>query len=92
MFMPPEMLTHMPPYLIALQRGPRGLDEYARIHGLNGYYHRHVPQPNRGATRSVIERNTHAHKYPKREKCDAEDSIEKCTICLCEFEVSEDVR
>ncbi|KAI1280523.1 hypothetical protein HDE_13598 [Halotydeus destructor] len=27
-----------------------------------------VPAPNRGASRAVIDRYTHAHKYPKREK------------------------
>lgn len=81
-----DMFTAHLPYLIPMPR--RGYEDF-RIHSI---YHRQAPQPNRGASRAVIERYTHAHKYPKREKCDSDDSIEKCTICLCEFEVSEDVR
>lgn len=48
---------------------------------------------NRGASQATIERNTLPHKYKKVQRCsDGEDSIEKCTICLCEFEDNEDVR
>lgn len=63
-------------------------DDYIRA-----VHHRHPPPVNLGASRATIERYTHAHKYPKREKFDEEEeNIEKCTICLCEFEVLEDVR
>lgn len=76
----PEMYQQLPyPYF------PRQADHMR-------FVHRHPPPQNRGATRTIIERYTHAHKYPKREKNDEEENIEKCTICLCEFEVLEDVR
>ena len=52
-------------------------------------------QLNRGASQDTIERNTFPHKY-KRMKKNVEDSeedhVEKCTICLSEFEELEDVR
>ena len=59
---------------------------------------------NRGASRSCIERNTLPHKFTKRtptnteeqegqeEKKEEEEEADKCTICLSEFEVEEDVR
>ena len=49
---------------------------------------------NMGASQAVIERNTFPHKYKKIQRitCDADDNIEKCTICLCEFEDNEEVR
>ncbi|XP_054719013.1 E3 ubiquitin-protein ligase arkadia-C-like [Uloborus diversus] len=48
---------------------------------------------NRGATQATIERNTLPHKYKKIIKCNEnDDNLEKCTICLCEFEDDEDVR
>ncbi|RWS10864.1 E3 ubiquitin-protein ligase Arkadia-like protein [Dinothrombium tinctorium] len=49
---------------------------------------------NRGATQAIIERNTFPHKYKKiqRTATDGDDNIEKCTICLCEFEDNEEVR
>ena len=56
---------------------------------------RHNAPQNRGASRTTIERNTFAHKYKKMKKSideDREEDIEKCTICLSEFEVEEDVR
>jgi E3 ubiquitin-protein ligase Arkadia len=48
---------------------------------------------NRGASQSIIERNTFPHKY-KRIKLSTpdDDCTEKCTICLSEFEDNEDVR
>ena len=50
----------------------------------------------RGATRSCIERNTFPHKFTKRgattEEEPEEEEADKCTICLSEFEVEEDVR
>lgn len=49
---------------------------------------------NRGASQNTIERNTFPHKYKKitRSGCDGEDNVEKCTICLSEFEDNEEVR
>lgn len=49
---------------------------------------------NRGASQNTIERNTFPHKYKKitRSGCDSEDNVEKCTICLSEFEDNEEVR
>ncbi|XP_064595740.1 uncharacterized protein LOC135462443 [Liolophura sinensis] len=51
---------------------------------------------NRGASQNTIENNTFPHKYKKVKRvCDVEDDgnqLEKCTICLCEFEEEEDVR
>ncbi|CAN7983216.1 unnamed protein product [Ixodes hexagonus] len=49
---------------------------------------------NRGASQGTIERNTFPHKYKKipRSGGDSEDNVEKCTICLSEFEDNEDVR
>lgn len=48
---------------------------------------------NRGASQEVIERNTFFHKYKKIQRSNEnEDNIEKCTICLSEFENEEDVR
>lgn len=49
---------------------------------------------NRGASQDTIERFTFPHKYKrvKRAMDELEDTTEKCTICLSEFEDSEDVR
>lgn len=49
---------------------------------------------NRGASQNTIERNTFPHKYKKipRSGGDSEDNVEKCTICLSEFNDNEDVR
>ena len=50
----------------------------------------------RGASRQCIERNTFPHKFIKRTAAAAdgeeEEEADKCTICLSEFEVDEDVR
>ncbi|ESP01849.1 hypothetical protein LOTGIDRAFT_138976, partial [Lottia gigantea] len=52
---------------------------------------------NRGASQAVIEQNTLPHKYKQVKRCGDEeeendDQLEKCTICLSEFEDGEDVR
>lgn len=51
---------------------------------------------NRGATQEVIERNTFPHKYkrvPRSSDTDLdEDNTEKCTICLSQFELDNEVR
>jgi E3 ubiquitin-protein ligase Arkadia len=85
----PEMLHHLP-YYFPQNLPPR---HHARFEDYLRSLHHRPPPPNRGATRATIERYTHAHKYPKREKqLDEEANVEKCTICLSEFEFSEDVR
>lgn len=58
---------------------------------------RHTVPPNRGASRHTIEKNTFAHRYKRMKKTiegdlDREEDIDKCTICLCEFEYEEHVR
>ena len=64
-------------------------------HRLEDYY-RLVQQRqsvNRGASQATIERNTFPHKYKKVKRCRIDnDDVEKCTICLSEFEDNEDVR
>ncbi|CAF0740268.1 unnamed protein product [Didymodactylos carnosus] len=51
---------------------------------------------NMGATQEQINKTTLAYKYHKRKQqyVDVIDSsqVEKCTICLCEFDENEDVR
>lgn len=56
--------------------------------------HRHrLPVVTRGATQNTIEKNTFPHKYKKMKRVDpSEDNLEKCTICLSEFEEEEEVR
>lgn len=82
-----------PYYLPApLARHAGRFDDYLR-----NFYgpHRHAPPPNRGASKTTIERNTFAHKYKRMKKTieeERDDDVEKCTICLYEFEVEEDVR
>lgn len=46
---------------------------------------------NRGATQDVIETSTLPYKFKSVMKCE-ENVLEKCTICLCDFEDNEDVR
>lgn len=48
----------------------------------------------RGATREVIERNTFPHKYKRirRNSTTDDDDMEKCTICLSQFEIEHEVR
>lgn len=48
---------------------------------------------NRGATQEMIEHNTFPHKYKKlRRASETDEDSEKCTICLSQFEVDNDVR
>lgn len=49
---------------------------------------------NQGASQDTIEQNTLPHKYKKVKRVNDDDcdQLEKCTICLCEFEDGEDVR
>lgn len=47
----------------------------------------------RGATQETIEINTLPHKYKKlRRTSETDEDSEKCTICLSQFEVDNDVR
>ena len=77
-----------------------GLEEYMRLLEAR----RASGSMNRGASRSCIERNTLPHKFTKRtsgptnteenggQEEEEEEEADKCTICLSEFEVEEDVR
>lgn len=48
---------------------------------------------NRGATQEMIEHNTFPHKYKRlRRASETDEDSEKCTICLSQFEVDNDVR
>jgi len=76
-------------------------DEYRRF-----YEQRHAVENSRGASKNCIERNTFPHKFKhiprektenekddkKDEKKDEDLQVDKCTICLCEFEEDEYVR
>lgn len=76
------------------QHTPLRQADYLRTY-YHHHHHRHAPPPNRGATKSIIERNTFAHKYKRMKKTiedERDEDIEKCTICLYEFEIEEDVR
>ncbi|GFT70083.1 e3 ubiquitin-protein ligase Arkadia [Nephila pilipes] len=81
----PAMLTHYIPVL------PRQM--HARLEDYMRFVDQRRMGMNRGASQNTIERNTLPHKYKKIMKCNEnEDNLEKCTICLCEFEDDEDVR
>lgn len=83
-----ELQPTFPPPFYQYLSYVRHMPDYMRI-----FQHRHASAVNRGASQAVIERNTFPHKYKKIQRSsEAEDSLEKCTICLCEFEDSEDVR
>ncbi|XP_053690741.1 uncharacterized protein LOC128739287 [Sabethes cyaneus] len=48
---------------------------------------------NRGATQEMIEHNTFPHKYKRlRRASETDEDSEKCTICLSQFEIDNDVR
>ncbi|XP_020298970.1 uncharacterized protein LOC109863174 isoform X2 [Pseudomyrmex gracilis] len=73
-------------------QGPRHisarLDNYMRIVDL-----RRMAHISCGATQESIESHTFPHKYKRMKKVEnGEDAIEKCTICLSEFEDCESVR
>jgi len=79
-------------FLFPPQIGSGRLEEYMRLMDAR----RAGGGMNRGASRSCIERNTFPHKFNKRtgpaEEEEEEEEADKCTICLSEFEVEEDVR
>ena len=92
---PPGMM----PYL--LQTVPGLNDLHMRM-----MEQRRTMEHNRGASRGCIERNTFPHKFKKMARPSAADApteeegegggsaeeVDKCTICLCEFDDGEDVR
>ncbi|XP_011501015.1 PREDICTED: uncharacterized protein LOC105364709 [Ceratosolen solmsi marchali] len=54
---------------------------------------RHIVCARGGATQDSIESHTFPHKYKRvKDVENKEDAIEKCTICLSEFEENENVR
>ncbi|VVC25107.1 Zinc finger, RING-type,Zinc finger, RING/FYVE/PHD-type [Cinara cedri] len=65
------------------------LEDYLRL-----MEQRRIHMMNRGASKDTIEKNTFPHKYKriKRSSDEMEDNTEKCTICLSDFEDTEDVR
>lgn len=65
------------------------LEDYLRL-----MEQRRLHMMNRGASKDTIEKNTFPHKYKriKRSSDEMEDNTEKCTICLSDFEDTEDVR
>ncbi|XP_075747836.1 uncharacterized protein LOC119172939 isoform X15 [Rhipicephalus microplus] len=86
-----SVLSDIPQYVSLPQYMPllsRDVQETVRL-----FEHRRLVV-NRGASQNTIERNTFPHKYEKilRSGGDSEDNIEKCTICLSEFEDNEEVR
>lgn len=87
----PELVPHYAPVYFPLMR-TRAVEDYIRL-----VNNRHTVPPNRGANRHIIEKNTFAHRYKRMKKTiegdlDREEDIDKCTICLCEFEFEEHVR
>ena len=60
---------------------------------------RRLVHMSRGASQIIIDRNTLSHSYKRLlrpgagdSNADGDDTSEKCTICLCEFEEGENVR
>jgi hypothetical protein len=60
---------------------------------------RRLVHMSRGASQIIIDRNTLSHSYKRLlrpgvgdSNPDGDDTSEKCTICLCEFEEGENVR
>ena len=93
--------THLPPPLIPLSGPffPPHLTPFMRHTPMDEHYLRLIEQRrlahlSRGASQSCIEHNTLSHVYKRtlRSSAEDEDTTEKCTICLCEFEDGEDVR
>jgi len=73
-------------------RNMLGMEEYMRLMEA-----RRSAGMTRGASRQCIERNTFPHKFTKRsaqpeDDDEEEEEADKCTICLSEFELEEDVR
>jgi len=86
-------IPQIPPQIGALPMLTRHLsyrlEDYLRL-----MEQRRIHMMNRGASKDTIEKNTFPHKYKriKRSSDEMEDNTEKCTICLSDFEDTEDVR
>ncbi|XP_025075698.1 uncharacterized protein LOC105433446 [Pogonomyrmex barbatus] len=80
----------MPEFILPGARHmPSRMDNYMRIVDLRRMAH----GISCGATQESIESHTFPHKYKRVKKVEnGEDAIEKCTICLSEFEDCERVR
>ncbi|XP_076655962.1 uncharacterized protein LOC143360733 isoform X2 [Halictus rubicundus] len=86
-FAPPDMLMPLAPLMSPVSPLP-GLEDYIRLVDL-----RRMSHTSCGATQESIERHTFPHKYKRVEKIEnGESALEKCTICLSEFEDCECVR
>nr|XP_018908831.1 PREDICTED: uncharacterized protein YMR317W [Bemisia tabaci] len=83
----PPVFTH-PEVVPVLPRSMNyrlALDNYIRV-----VNHRRLQSMNQGASQDTIERTTFPHKYKRINRTDdSDDNIEKCTICLSEFEDTE---
>ncbi|KAI4488773.1 hypothetical protein M0802_011283 [Mischocyttarus mexicanus] len=78
----PDLILHQPRHVSAR------FEDYMRIVDL-----RRMGHMNYGATQESIESHTFPHKYKRVKKVEnSEDNVEKCTICLSEFEDCESVR
>ncbi|XP_015174906.1 PREDICTED: uncharacterized protein LOC107065574 [Polistes dominula] len=79
----PDLILHHQPRHVSAR-----FEEYMRIVDL-----RRMGHMNYGATQESIESHTFPHKYKRVKKVEnSEDAVEKCTICLSEFEDCESVR
>ncbi|XP_026294374.1 E3 ubiquitin-protein ligase Arkadia isoform X1 [Frankliniella occidentalis] len=81
--------TELIPFPYLARHMTARLEDYMRI-----VEQRRLAQMNRGATQDTIERCTFPHKYKQRKRPpgDHDEDVEKCTICLSEFENNDDVR
>lgn len=86
---PPVLPVDLMPFPLLTRHMSYRLEDYMRV-----LDQRRLACLNRGASQDTIERFTFPHKYKrvKRAMDELEDTTEKCTICLSEFEDSEDVR
>ncbi|XP_063992054.1 dual specificity protein kinase splA isoform X2 [Diachasmimorpha longicaudata] len=93
--MPNNVSTEIAPYPVPLpefvlqqaRHITAGLENYMRIVDL-----RRMSHINCGATQESIESHTFPHKYKLVKKLESGEDMEKCTICLSEFEDCESVR
>ncbi|XP_076297383.1 uncharacterized protein LOC143217246 [Lasioglossum baleicum] len=84
---PPDMLMPLSPWMSPVSPLP-SLEDYIRLVDL-----RRMGHTSCGATQESIERHTFPHKYKRVKKVEnGESALEKCTICLSEFEDCECVR
>ncbi|PSN55498.1 hypothetical protein C0J52_02588 [Blattella germanica] len=86
---PPVLPPELMPFPFLARHMTARLEDYMRV-----VEQRRLAQMNRGASQDTIERYTLQNSFSqvKRSTDDCEDSTEKCTICLSEFEEEEDVR